>query len=110
MREDQCERLEAVEDKLIEVVLRDADPGTWSGAGLLLCDMTKQQRGDAAWCRKTASQTVVLLSQVQRVIANYRTPTKGVPPNDPDPGEMIRDAENAARALLEAVGVKPPRG
>lgn len=107
MNEDQCRRLEAVEDKLVEVALRDADPGNWSAAGVLLCDMTKEQRGNAQWCRKTAVQTLALLNQVQKTISNYRQPQKGVPPGDPDPDKLIREAEAKASELLERIGAGP---
>lgn len=106
MNEDQAKRLEAIEEKLVEVALRDADPGNWSAPGVLLCDMSAAQRGDAKWCRQTAVQTLAVLNQVQRAISAYRTPQKGVPPNEPDPDAMIKDAEREARTLLEKLGVK----
>lgn len=107
MNEEQCRRLEAVEDKLVEVALQDADPGNWSAPGVLLCDMTKEQRGDAAWCRKTAVQTLALLNQVQRTVAAYRQPQKGVLPDDPDPDAMIREAERKASEMLVRIGARP---
>jgi len=107
MNEDQCRRLEAIEDKLLEVALQDADPANWSATGVLLCDMTKEQRGDAQWCRKTAVQTLALLNQVQRAVAAYRQPQKGVPPDDKDPDALIREAERKASEMLERIGAGP---
>ena len=39
MREDQKKRLEALSEKLIDVVLEEADPDFWPGAGQPLADV-----------------------------------------------------------------------
>ncbi len=113
MREDQAKRLEDLEDRLVETVIADADPNNWSGAGQLLIDMDKATRGDAQWCRKTAVQTVALLTHVQKVIRDYRQPELRRPGaiEDPDPEAAIASAEAAASELIARVtgGRKPVR-
>lgn len=112
MREDQAKRLEDLEERLVEAAIADADPQNWSGAGQFLCDMDKATRGDAQWCRKTAVQTVALLAQVRRVIADYRAPELQKPrhPHDDDPEAAIASAEAAAAELIERVtGGRHPR-
>lgn len=64
MRQDQFERLQALSDKLTDVVLTDADPAGWVGNGKLPKDLTQQERGDAYWCRKMAVATLSVLNRV----------------------------------------------
>lgn len=103
MREDQIKRLEDMEERLVEAAIADADPQNWSGAGQLLMDMDRETRGDAAWCRKTAIQTVALTNQVRSLISNYRTPGGGKSPIEEDPEQAIKEAEAAARKLIDRV-------
>lgn len=105
MREDQAKRLEDMEERLIEAAIADADPQNWAGAGELLMDMNRNTRGDAAWCRKTAIQTVALAMNVRKLIADYRAPQLPDPkhPHDDDPEEAIAAAEAQAQALIERV-------
>lgn len=70
MRADQIARLEALRDRLVEVALSDADPDHWIGAGLNPGEMTREERGDAKWCRSLAVSTVALTMQVQRMMAD----------------------------------------
>jgi hypothetical protein len=87
MREDQVKRLEDVSERLAEVALRDADPDNWTASDVPLVDMTRDQRGDANWCRKTAVQTVALLNQVQRLLLSTQAPGGGAPAPDGE-GEL----------------------
>lgn len=111
MREDQARRLEDIEERLIEVVIADADPQNWAGAGLMLADMDKATRGDASWCRKTAVQTVALAMQMRRLVADHRGGGGGGgAEKDPDPERAIEAAEAAAQALIARVtGVRKTR-
>ncbi|MCS4235037.1 hypothetical protein [Stenotrophomonas sp. BIGb0135] len=103
MRPDQKKRLAEVSEKLAEVAINDADPANWTGDGKLLSQMTKEERGDAAWCRKTAVQSVALLGRLQQLL---RDDTAGKGGNDPDPEDDIRRAEQEAAKMLKRVGAK----
>lgn len=111
MREDQAKRLENLEERLVEVVIADADPTNWTGQGMLLGDMDKAVRGDAAWCRKTAALSVALTMQVRRLLADYRQPGDVPPPPYPDDAETaIAAAEAEAEKMIQRVtGGKPRR-
>lgn len=91
-------------ERLAEVALRDADPDTWTAAHKPLKDMTKAERGDAAWCRKTAIMTITLTVQLQRLYQQ----AKPLKPSDTAPSmdEELARAEAAARDLLERVGTR----
>jgi hypothetical protein len=64
MRKDQIERLNDLAEQIGEVFLEEADPATWSGAGLPLADMDKDTRGGRYWDKKNAIQTGTLLARV----------------------------------------------
>lgn len=101
MTPGQLKRLADLENRLIDVALSDADPDNWTANGTILADMTSEQRGDAAWCRKTAVQTVALLIRVQQL----RSPQ--LDGNNPNPERSeeneIRAAEAKANAILDRV-------
>jgi len=106
MEPEQRERLADVMGRLTEVALRDADPDSWTAPGKTLKAMTKEERGDAAWCRKTACMTVSLLLQFQRL---HQQATQEAPaPGDVAPSldEELAAAEAKARELLERVGAR----
>jgi len=46
MHSDYKTRLTALSDKLTDVVLEEADPDNWPGAGKEITKHTKQERGD----------------------------------------------------------------
>jgi len=115
MRDDQLSRLSTLHDKLIEVALRDADPENWTAGSKKLCDMTREERGDAKWCRSTAVTSVALTMQVQRMmqspslggaIVTPETPATPAARTDDQDEEASIEAEihryeKAAAAVIE---------
>ena len=53
MRQDQAERLQQLEEQLIDVYLDEADPANWPGVGTMGAQLTKQERGEGTGRRKT---------------------------------------------------------
>lgn len=114
MRPDQLSRLETLRDKLVERALIDADPANWVAGCKAPAEMTREERGDAKWCRNLATSTVALAMQVNRMMSN---PTAGgaVVPDQPDTapadeGETVEAEvaryEAAAAEVLAARVVK----
>lgn len=113
MRQDQFERLLALSEKLTDVVLADVDPDNWSAAGTPPKDMTKDERGDAYWCRKNAMASTALLvrvftltGHVQRANAEGGGGAAEIGPGEGDETTGLLDqeidaAERQARKLLE---------
>lgn len=83
MTPDQIARLEALRDRLVDRALVDADPLNWVAGKKAPNEMTRDERGDAKWCRSLATSTVALTMQVQRLLQN---PIAGgaVVPDKPD--------------------------
>jgi hypothetical protein len=101
MRPDQITRLRDLSESLAEVVIDEADPKTWPGAGKSLADLTKQERGDRLWSKKNAAASMMLLVKVMN-IAGYAA--GGQSPKE-EAGEdldgQVKQAEREAQALLE---------
>ena len=118
MRDDQLTRLQALHDKLVERALTDADPANWVAGDKAPKDMTRDERGDAKWCRNLAMNSVALTMQVQRMMANPATdgavvPTAAAAPEpvqqeDPVEAEISR-FEAAAAEVLAARAVRTAR-
>lgn len=57
---------------MLEVVLFEADPNNWPGAGKRQEDMTAQDRGDRYWCKKNANQAITTAVKIETLIALYQ--------------------------------------
>ncbi|MGY5330382.1 hypothetical protein [Pseudomonas protegens] len=103
MRDDQIVRLQALTERLGEVVINEIDPHNWPGADKLPGDLTQQERGDRYWCKKNAAATMTLLLKTVNIagILNRQKPS-------PDAGAAIDEldgelaaAEREAQAIIE---------
>lgn len=118
MRPDQLDRLTSLHDRLLEVALTDADPQNWIGAGKKPSELSRDERGDAKWCRSLAVQTVALTMHVTRLLQNPVTGGAVVPdappakPAEGEPEDMeaeIQRFEQAASQVLERAAGKTKR-
>ena len=98
MTPEQRIRLSIVSERMAEVVLRDADPDNWIGGDKVPAELTKEERGDATWCRKMATQSVALLVRLEQLAT-----VQGVGEFVDDPEADIRRAEARAADLLSRV-------
>jgi hypothetical protein len=102
MRLDQIARLQELSEGLAEVVIDEADPKTWPGAGKLANELTQEERGNRYWSKKNAAATMTLLVKVMNITSTLSRD------KDPHIGEQERElddevaqAERQAMALLE---------
>lgn len=117
MRPDQLARLESLRDRLVERALNDADPANWVAGDKVPKDMTRDERGDAKWCRLLAVSSVSLTLQVQRLMTDAAAGGAIVPDQpdvsdaaetDPVEAEVAR-FEAAAAEVLAARAVRAAR-
>lgn len=101
MRDDQRKRLEELSEKLIDVVLEEADPDFWPGAGESLADVDQETRGNRYWCKKNAQATFVLAGSVEKLAANTKEALGRDPYKDSELDKKIADAEKIAGKMLE---------
>lgn len=108
MHNDEKTRLSTLSDKLTDVVLEEADPDNWPGAGKTIDAHTKQQRGDRYWFKKNAAATLTLLTKVQTLIGlQMRGGTPGGRPSDDDEafelGQQVASAEREAEKIIARI-------
>lgn len=101
MRDDQITRLQALSERLGEVVISEVDPHQWPGADKPLAELTQKERGDRYWCKKNAAATMTLLLKVVNIagVLNRQKPA-------PDAGAEIDELDGElAAAEREAKGI-----
>lgn len=97
MRQDQFEKLQQLEEKLLDVFIGEADPDSWPGKGLKIGAMDAQTRGDLYWVRKTAASVLMLHSKVANTISATQAFGAGTTPAAAgDDGEQQLDSEIAS--------------
>lgn len=103
MRDDQITRLQALSERIGEVVIEEVDPHQWPGHGKPLGELSQQERGDRYWCKKNAAASMTLLLKVVNIagMLNRQKPA-------PDAGHPIDEldselaaAEREAQAMIE---------
>jgi hypothetical protein len=113
MTPEQMQKLQDLESKLVDVVLVEADPDTWPGAGKDLKALDKQERGDRYWSKKNASASMALLMRVYSLADMARRAQAGTPPpaaneGDDADGDLDRElsaVEKDAAARIEKLGL-----
>lgn len=109
MREDQYHKLQALEEKITDQFLFEADPANWTGEGVLPKDMTQQIRGDRYWCKKNAVATISLAIRIGSLIGRIQMAGGTTPPAEGEGEEgdsaglldaEVNAAEKEAKKLL----------
>lgn len=101
MREDQYHKLQALEEKITDQFLFEADPANWTGDGVLPKDLTQQARGDRYWCKKNAVATISLTIRIGSLLgriqmAGVTTPSAEGEGEEGDSAGLLDAEVNAA--------------
>lgn len=118
MRVDQYERLQALQEKLVDVFLMEADSDNWPGANLTSANMDQQTRGDRYWSKKNAVATGGLIHRVSTLthkieLANTDEGGGGadlVKEEESNLDKQVADAEKEGKRLLDKVARKAKAG
>jgi hypothetical protein len=105
VRDDQYAKLQGLSEKLTDVVVVELEPDAWPGAGKLLQDLSRDERGDRYWCKKNAAATLSLLTKMQSLlgIIERRAPDTPAAEEHDDLDDEIKAAEKAATKILKDV-------
>ena len=113
MRQDQYDKLQALEERLTDVFLGEAEPDKWPGHTLEPGTMDQQTRGDRYWCKKNAVATLSLIQRVAGLVhtiqINGETPpplANGEPAEEQLLDNEIASAEKQASKLLDEMSRK----
>jgi len=110
MRQDQFERLQQLEERLIDVAIEEADPDQWPGKGVAVAAMDQQTRGDRYWVKKNAVATISLAQRVGVLMGSVQG--FGTTPTAEEGGDKqqhdhldaeVKAAEKEAQRLLKAL-------
>jgi hypothetical protein len=100
MRLDQYQKLQALQEKLLDVFLDEAEPTTWPGRGLKLGEMDAKTRGDLYWVRKTAASALLLADRVSAAVGRVQMTGDGPSPT----GAPAPDSEGEADQMETELG------
>lgn len=102
MRVDQFNKIQALEEKLIDVFTDEADPEHWPGAGKKLVDMTHEERGSTYWSKKNAVATLSLIQRINNLVHTTQVQGAQLRPAAADEDETIDLSAEFARAERDA--------
>lgn len=112
MRADQIEMLKDLSERLADVLLMEADPSVWSGAGILPMDLTKEQRGNRKWDKGNAMATGGVLRYVLDITSGSEKRSiddeQMQKERDDELDSKIREAQTRAGEAMKRVMGKPP--
>lgn len=106
MTPEQLARLNALQEKIAEVLLDEMNPDNWAGAGLTPAAMNKQQRGDRYFDKKNAAMTAMLYIDNGKLLLNSKAALGRDPYKDDELDKKIAAAEKTAGQLLDKVKKK----
>lgn len=77
MRADQYQRLQDIEERLMDVFLTEADPTQWPGHGMALGAMDKGTRGDRYWSKRNAAATLSIIQRASGLVYAIQLQSSG---------------------------------
>lgn len=90
MRPDQIVRLQELQDKLVDIYLDEADPGSWP-----------ENRGDRVWHKKDANLTITHVIRIKTLLdMGTQNPAPSVD-EDLETEKMTADAMAQADEIIE---------
>lgn len=104
MRQDQYVKMQALSEEIADQAIMDMNPKNWDGYGQAPKDLSKEDRGNAYWCRKMAVATIAVLTRVavlKNTVSAGRAPDSVEDESSLD--EEIAKYESEAKQLLSKV-------
>jgi len=105
MRPDQYLKLQALEEKMLDLFLVEAEPDNWPGHGVKPSAMEPQMRGDRYWSKKNAAAIGILANRVSCMIGNAQAYGRTAPSGTADDEKQLdadyAKAEREASKLLD---------
>lgn len=93
MRQDQFEKIQALNEKLADVFINEANPDKWPGANTPIDLQDAKIRGDRYWMKKNAVATIALIQRITYYVGSIQ---RNQIPVDPVGGETVDQAEESS--------------
>lgn len=104
MSKSNIAALQALADNLLTVAMEESDPSHWAGGDKPTQELTKGERGDRLWDKKSAAATWGLVKNIHTLIAQMNGDKPVAAANDDDEEESAHDA-TLRRAEEEAAEI-----
>lgn len=101
--QDKIDKLETIVNKLVDKTIEEINPSNWIAGHTPIADMSKEERGDNYWCKKTAAMTLTLTMKSATLVdvLKNRIPA-GVKPGEED--DLEKDIQAAEREYEKIMG------
>lgn len=103
-------QLDELADQITAVLIDEANPANWDGAGIPSAYLDKDQRGNRFWDKKNCTATAALLLKVHAIIDAVEDAEKGRKRRDgarvdlADLNEELAQAKREAKKVMERIG------
>lgn len=103
MNTKQLKKLQDLRNKLFESMVFDTNPENWVAYAKPAREMSKQEKDEAAWCRRQAASSIALWEKIDKLISQHTEP-KMVANNLKEEIDLSA-IEKEADTLLAQIGV-----
>jgi hypothetical protein len=96
--------MQSLSELLIDVVLVESNPESWTGHGRTLAQLKNSERGDRYWAKKNAIATMTLLTKVYYLTATVEQRGAFKAPGHDEEADLDKEisaAEREARTILD---------
>ncbi|UYZ82828.1 hypothetical protein MTZ49_09405 [Entomomonas sp. E2T0] len=102
MNSKQLKKLQSLRNKLFEAMVFDTNPENWVAYTIPAKELSKQEKDEAAWCRRQAASSIALWEKIDKLIAQHSEP-QSITTNENTQLDLLA-VEQEANTLLVQIG------
>lgn len=102
MNSKQLKKLQSLRNKLFEAMVFDTNPENWVAYAKPAKELSKQEKDEAAWCRRQAASSIALWEKIDKLIAQHAEPKSVI--SDEGMQLDLLAVEQEANTLLVQIG------
>lgn len=102
MNSKQLKKLQVLRNKLFEAMVFDTNPENWVANAIPAKELSKQEKDEAAWCRRQAASSIALWEKIDKLIAQHVAPKSAI--GNEDTQLDLLAVEEEANTLLVQIG------
>lgn len=102
MNSKQLKKLQSLRNKLFEAMVFDTNPENWVAYAKPAKELSKQEKDEAAWCRRQAASSIALWEKIDKLIAQHTEPKSVI--SDEGMQLDLLAVEQEANTLLVQIG------
>ncbi|MFD1259793.1 hypothetical protein [Entomomonas asaccharolytica] len=98
----QLKKLQSLRNKLFEAMVFDTNPENWVAYAKPAKELSKQEKDEAAWCRRQAASSIALWEKIDKLIVQHSEPKSTI--NIENTQLDLLAVEEEAKTLLVQIG------